>query len=323
MTSRAENLTFSIAMATYNGEDFLLEQLESIASQTRLPDELVVCDDASTDHTIAVLKDYEKKAVFPVRIFQNSATLGSTANFERAIKLCREDVVVLSDQDDIWNPDRIKNICRAFKQNPSAVGVFSNAELIDRDGRSLHKTIWGSLRLSKQEQKALTTGGFPAFKVLLRRNIITGAAFAFKRKGFLETADNIPESWVHDAWIAINLVREGPIELIDDCLVGYRQHGANQIGIKSISIQKRLKNAESVSDAERRMFVLRQKLTDQGVEERFLTLVDRKIGHLKIRIDERSCVLKLFQEFFLGRYGEYSAGVRSFVKDLFGRFINR
>src|ERR1019366_197610 len=92
----------SVALCTYNGERFLSQQLASIGKQTRLPDELVVCDDSSTDRTVAIVREFAASVSFPVRVFENQRNLGSAANFERAIRLCDGDLIALSDQDDIW-----------------------------------------------------------------------------------------------------------------------------------------------------------------------------------------------------------------------------
>ncbi len=98
----------SVALCTYNGERFLPQQLASMAKQTRLPDELVVCDDRSTDRTMALVREFAASSPYPVRIFENEHNLGFAANFERAIRLCEGDLIALSDQDDIWYPIRLE-----------------------------------------------------------------------------------------------------------------------------------------------------------------------------------------------------------------------
>ena len=91
----------SIALCTYNGEKFLREQLDSIALQTLLPDELVACDDRSCDSTMEILQEFRERVSFPVHIHQNEENLGSTKNFEKAIKLCSGDIIALCDQADV------------------------------------------------------------------------------------------------------------------------------------------------------------------------------------------------------------------------------
>src|ERR1017187_10286490 len=98
--------TVSIAMATYNGEKFLSKQLESFSCQTLMPDELVVCDDGSRDGTLAILEAYAAEAQFPVRIIKNDTNLGYSANFAKATSLCKGEIILFSDQDDIWFDDK-------------------------------------------------------------------------------------------------------------------------------------------------------------------------------------------------------------------------
>src|SRR5882724_11959920 len=92
----------SVAMCTYNGAGFLSEQLESIAAQTRLPDELVICDDRSTDESVEIVRNFARHTPFSVRLEMNEENLGSTKNFEKSIGLCQGEIIALADQDDVW-----------------------------------------------------------------------------------------------------------------------------------------------------------------------------------------------------------------------------
>src|SRR4051794_15860948 len=96
---------FSVAMCTYNGARFIGAQLASVAAQTRTPDELIVCDDRSTDETVAIVQKFADSAPFRVRLHVNEENLGSTKNFERAVSLCEGDLIALCDQDDVWLPE--------------------------------------------------------------------------------------------------------------------------------------------------------------------------------------------------------------------------
>src|SRR5688500_9098173 len=95
----------SVAMCTYNGAQFLRTQLESIIAQSRAPDEIVVCDDCSTDETRALLKQFAAESLVPVSLHFNEQNLGSVRNFEQAIRMCNGNVIALSDQDDVWHRD--------------------------------------------------------------------------------------------------------------------------------------------------------------------------------------------------------------------------
>src|SRR5258708_37621369 len=100
----------SVAMCTYNGARFLPEQLESIAAQTKLPDELVVCDDRSTDGSVEIIRSFAQRAPFEIRLDINANNLGSTKNFEKAIGLCQGEIIALADQDDVWCPQKLSRI---------------------------------------------------------------------------------------------------------------------------------------------------------------------------------------------------------------------
>src|SRR3954468_8143226 len=102
--TRPERSRISVAMCTYNSERFVGEQLASIRNQTRPPDELVICDDGSSDGTMEHVARYAESAPFEVRVHVNERNLGSTKNFEQAIGLCEGQIVVMSGDDDVWHP---------------------------------------------------------------------------------------------------------------------------------------------------------------------------------------------------------------------------
>src|SRR6266481_8759069 len=147
-----KRLPISVAMCTYNGGRFLAEQLESIAVQTRLPDELVVCDDRSTDESVEIVRNFARHAPFPVQLEINEENLGSTKNFEKAISLCQGEIVALADQDDVWYRHKLDWIEKAFARSSAPVAAFSDADLIDNDSRSLDARLWSSFSFGVREQ---------------------------------------------------------------------------------------------------------------------------------------------------------------------------
>src|SRR5262249_10358275 len=108
----------AVALCTYNGERFLAHQLATVAAQTRLPDELVVCDDSPSATSATLARQCGESACFPVRVETNSATLGSTPNFERAVRLCQGDIIAFADQDDVWLPHKLAVTEKALRDNP-------------------------------------------------------------------------------------------------------------------------------------------------------------------------------------------------------------
>ncbi|MDN5882042.1 MAG: glycosyltransferase family 2 protein [Nitrosospira sp.] len=221
-------LFLSIALATYNGERYIGEQLDSIASQTRLPDELVISDDASVDATPAIVLDFARRAPFPVRFQTNSERLGSTRNFELAIRACDGDIIFLCDQDDVWYPDKIALIEERFMNDPGVGAVFTDADVVDQDLHPSGLRLWKAVRFGSQEQARVAD--HDAFPLLLKQFVVTGATMAF-RSTYRELVLPIPGIWVHDAWIALLISATSHLAALPEPLIAYRQHGANQIGL--------------------------------------------------------------------------------------------
>lgn len=217
-------LRTSIAMTTFNGVAFLQQQLDSFSEQTRLPDELVVCDDGSTDETVSILEAFAITAPFPVRVVVNPINLGYIKNFLKAISLCDGDLVFLSDQDDIWRKDKIDHFVETafdLKQKPSL--IFSDAQIIDASNKSSNQTLWKILKI---------TGTSQDYKDLRYRNIVTGATCAVNRK-LIDVIEKyeFPAHVPHDHSITLLAWSIGQIKAIDQRFVSYRIHENNQIGI--------------------------------------------------------------------------------------------
>jgi len=134
-------MRISIALATYNGERYLLEQLESFRRQTLQPDELVVCDDCSSDKTLAILEDFSRTSPFEVRLLRNEVNLGHLRNFERALSRCEGDYIFLSDQDDTWAPNKLETVVTEFEKNPLIDVIVNDATYVDTDLASLGTTV--------------------------------------------------------------------------------------------------------------------------------------------------------------------------------------
>ena len=229
-------MNISVAICTYNGERFLRQQLDSIARQTLLPDELVACDDDSSDTTIKVLGEFARRVSFSVQIHKNDHNLGSTKNFEKAISLCSGTNIFLSDQDDIWKPNKIETLSRALAEHPEVGYVFSDAELTDQSLQPLGCRLWDSIGFQNEIRSKFNSE--EQFYLLVEKNVVTGATLAF-RSQIAKRAMPFPESWVHDSWLAlISSATKAPGLPIDEPLIFYRQHAAQQIGTISELAEK-------------------------------------------------------------------------------------
>src|ERR1700722_5203140 len=123
-TSEDSVQRISVTMCTYNGGQYLEEQLESIAMQSRMPAELVVCDDQSTDDTLSIVKRFEANAPFAVNVVRNNQRLASTRNFDQAIGLARGELIALCGQDDRWVATKLERLSDVLSENPFLGGVF-------------------------------------------------------------------------------------------------------------------------------------------------------------------------------------------------------
>lgn len=222
--------TVSVAMCTYNGERFLAEQLQSIQQQTRLPDQVVVCDDGSTDATRAMLEQFARSASFPVILRFNSKNLGVTRNFSQAISLCQGDFIALCDQDDRWHSSKLERLAQTLAANPLAGFVCSNAALINQDGARKVGALWDRWRINPSMLAA--QGPRERRLHLLRANCVTGATMMIRRDLTCQYALPIPPSWVHDHWITLLCeIIERPGCAIPDLLTEYRQHDGQVLGL--------------------------------------------------------------------------------------------
>ena len=125
-------MRISIAMTTYNGADYLLEQLESLRTQSLMADEVIIVDDCSTDNTVELLNMYiQKYHLDNWVLIKNSSNIGWRKNFRKALQETTGDVVFLCDQDDIWNKDKISLMVKEFHKSPSIELLASNYEILD------------------------------------------------------------------------------------------------------------------------------------------------------------------------------------------------
>jgi Glycosyl transferase family 2 len=216
----------SVALCTYNGAQFLSKQLASIQRQTRLPDELVVCDDLSTDSTMEILRDFAESVSFPVRVIQNEQNLGSARNFEQAIRLCRGDLVALCDQDDIWYPTRLERSEQELTTHPEAGLVFSDADLIDDQDRLLGSRLWPTFQFTEKSKRQLLAG---EHDLCVKSRFVTGATVMF-RTNLRTRCLPVAPGWIHDEWIVATSAVFSDLRPVDEPLICYRKHASQQLG---------------------------------------------------------------------------------------------
>jgi hypothetical protein len=319
-------LTISIAMCTYNGGRFLPMQLQSIAEQRRLPDELIICDDASGDGSNEIIHEFAERVDLSVRVFTNGTNLGSTRNFARAISLCSGDIIALADQDDVWYPHKLERMERAFLESAEVVGAFSDADLVDEDSRQLRWRLWASYAFGTRDQRKFAAG--EALKVLVKHPVVTGATMAF-RSQFRNLLLPIPPEHVHDSWIAFLLSACGRWSPIAEPLMQYRRHHSQQIGPGRRSLQERMAQARKTgpdfyTSEIGRFRALQQRLETRGMSLLFvgsaLEEISQKISHRAHRASlpraRMARIPTVIREVVNGGYWRYSEGWESIAKDI-------
>lgn len=227
-----EDVTLSVALTTYNGCPFIGPQLESIAAQTRVPDEVVIGDDRSDDDTPLVTERFAATSGIPTRLQRNPSRLGIARNFEQVVRRCSGDIVVFADQDDVWMPHRLAAVEAALGAEPDALGVFSNGSLIDEHGAPLPGTLFDQCAFDSDAR--LRFRGAGAIAELVRRNVVTGATLAVRRSALLPLLP-FDGFWPHDYYMALGLSALGRLLVIDDPLIHYRRHARQQIGFPAKS----------------------------------------------------------------------------------------
>ena len=326
------DMRISVAMCTYNGAALLPAQLTSIAEQSRPPNEIIVCDDASTDETRAVLESFARTSPVPVSLYFAEQNTGSLKNFERAIALCNGDVIALSDQDDIWRADKLQLIETALSQNPNAGLVFSDAEIVDEQLNELGQRMWSAVGFDAPKQKLIRNGR--SLEVLITGWTVTGATMAF-RSEYVQLALPIPTNiaMIHDGWIALTVAAVADVAFIEEPLIKYRQHERQQIGAPKRSsaqperglqaFESALRRRNSAADLHGILSVLEERLVAQQRSfdvRRALAFAANYSSHLDVRANlprkRLSRVPRILRELLTMRYHEYANGFKSAAKDL-------
>ena len=316
----------SVACCVYDGAGYLRAQLDSIVAQTVRPHELVIVDDGSRDGSAAVIEDFAREAAATMRVevVRNTSNLGVVRNFEKAIAATTGDLVFLCDQDDVWHPEKVATMLLAFEQRPGLDLLFTNARLIDGAGTPLPHPLFVALELGASERGFVRAGH--AFRALIARNLATGATTAFRRVVF-EQARPFPIEWIHDEWLAmVAAFHDGRVDGLDECLMDYRQHGANQIGMRRLTLGDKLAKlfeprGQRYVRLVRRTEVLVERLValgDRVPADRLVSARD-KLEHVRRRaaLPRRRVarLLPVVREALTGRYALYSSGHRGILRD--------
>lgn len=216
-------------MATYNGARYVGLQISSILPQLSPDDELIICDDCSTDATVEIIRGFGDPRI---RLEINPQRLGHVGNFMRSLALSRNRYVFLSDQDDIWLPHKVERMVQVFKSDPSVTLVISAAELIDGEGRMLQacERSLGAARKSK----------LGCLYQLLVKGWFCGCACAVRRDTLRFVLPFPADVFAHDLYLGVAHTLRGRIYWLDEPLIRHRRHEHNLTPRHSASLAEKL-----------------------------------------------------------------------------------
>ena len=314
----------SVVLCTFNGAQYLRCQLQSLLTQTRLPDEVVVSDDGSSDATPSILTEFRKAAPFQVTLYSNRARLGAAQNFDHALALASGDLIALCDQDDQWLPTKLAEAEQQFNADTKLEAVFSDGFVVDSKLEPIGYTLWQHVGVSEGDRARLRQGH--AFEVLLKRVVVTGATLTV-RASLLRRALPIPEGWMHDAWLALMAAASDGLRGIPTPLIRYRQHGGNEIGARRVSLAERWREARCLDreayyrDEIDRYRVARRRLEmfPNEIRQDAIEILDGKLRHLESRArlpaSRLRRIIPIVRELARLGYRRYSFGWQVAAKD--------
>jgi glycosyltransferase involved in cell wall biosynthesis len=208
----------SICMATYNGNRYIKEQLESILPQMEETDELIICDDQSSDNTLDIINSISDNRI---KVKINNNRLGHVRNFEKAISLAKNEIIVLTDQDDIWSANKLNVVRKLFESNRKLTLYHHGITTIDSGGKILDKHF-NDINLTYNNKNVVTK----IVRSLVKHHYF-GCCMCF-RKSLIPKLLPFPKaSYAHDHWITATALVNGDVFCDNTSLISYRQHDMN------------------------------------------------------------------------------------------------
>ncbi|MCC3703428.1 glycosyltransferase family 2 protein [Rouxiella badensis] len=285
----------NVILATYNGEKYVTEQIQSILLNfEHLPEydcHILVSDDNSSDNTSAIIQRFNQQDP-RIELLDNGKKGGPRENFNYLIANTDADYTFFSDQDDLWLPNKMRLFIDRFieleQQQSGPILLHSDLCVADKNLSPVHISMFTYQNLNRN----------PDFAALIVSNSVTGCVMALNRELLIETQNSrISESIMHDWYIALLASSTGRISFLDNSLILYRQHGNNQVGAKSASLGDMLFGAS-----------MKKKMEQTRIS------VQKTRAQAQLFLDDYGQVLKSADKALLTAY------IESFEKGIFSRF---
>ncbi|MCG2579792.1 MAG: glycosyltransferase [Marinobacter sp.] len=305
-------MKISIAMATYNGDQYLKAQLQSFVEQSRQPDELIITDDCSIDETETVVREFAKTAPFKVKFYRNEKKLGYCGNFNAALMKTTGDLVFLSDQDDVWFPEKIEHMMGVAESHPEALVVMNDAALTDGDLNEVGLTKVGQI----------WSAGYTL------EHFMMGCCCGIRRE-LLDLCMPIPSGFSsHDGWLVWFADGLDAKVIESRVLQYYRRHESNEsqfIANRTVRVSRAAAFLHSVKklfekDGHQRaqiqveqttLFALGIRDAIKVAPEKYLVKLDQLLSKTESRISTLKQRIEIREKWFIPRF---FAAMRLFAK---------
>ena len=271
-------MTVSVCMGTYNGETYIEQQLNTILRQTKAPEEVILCDDGSTDSTVSIIEQFIRKNGLngKWKLYRNKINKGYPSNFYYACSLCNEEIVFLADQDDIWKNDKIEKMCRVMEENPRAKSICCKFNLMDEKEQEIHSIMAPTHAHETGEVRNVS------IEEVFYKCQWPGMVMAYRRDWY--------ESWTkgnyqipHDFLIAARAAEEGGFFQLDETLAYHRRHDHNTGG-EEHHIRKLLNKDRKLKEIQDYLQILQQFLKEEVLTtETAKLLLNRKTTGMQQR----------------------------------------
>lgn len=319
----------SVAMATYNGEKYILEQLESIRSQTIQVNEVIINDDCSTDQTVKLISDFiSANNLMHWKVFINKTNLGFSKNFYEAVNKTNGDIIFLADQDDVWLSNKVDITQQVFKNNKNLKVLSSGQIFIDAKGRSINNNVNG---ITIENQKMNLR--YLPFDFFIGNSVIPGCTMCISKeiKQFLLDfgAPDLSKSFGHDWYFSIVGAALGNFGSINNVLLKRRIHNNNaskaslrKTTVLASKVEKRNKYLEQIIEAHQ--FILTNEVFEKNLTKQDIKKTKQMLGFFKKRLEFKTT--KIFFIWislgfnFLKYYQcakSFKGGIKLYAADLF------
>ncbi len=305
----------SVAMTTYNGQLYIREQLDSILNQSLPVDEVIICDDGSTDGTVELLKEYEEKFPDRIRLFENDSNLGYRLNFKKAMSLCKGDYIFLCDQDDVWKKKKVELMLDKMKEMPQIQVLATSFTYIDGKGEKKPVVPERGKSNNNLYLKEVPKGACVkvSFEEYYNHNFFQGCALALRKELKDWVVDHFSTHVAHDYLINFTAARQDAMYFWNVSLFYYRLHEKNTIGVQKTNMnfleKMRTRNrleTRTILAVDGRQMLLALRESDPEFYNKRKKYYDEKISFYGKHIEylEERNLLKLLGQMRSPYYGE-------------------